>query len=356
MGSMLVKPCKQAEIDFYDTITSHPGFQTYVPTYYGTLALNPSPSQPTSSTHAPSHVPIQQKPDIPIVKKLVKASSVHSRSNSQNGNISNPTVAADNWIPSGGAAIVAENNIVLENVADGFGHPNILDVKLGRRLWADDAPPAKRQKLDKQTEETTSGTLAFRIAGMKTWLGKVAKPDSEDVNGYRKYDPSYGRALTVETVRQGFEAYFFTNSAGVTSELARKVVLRFLDDLRGLQEVLQNEESRMYSASLLFVYEGDGDSLKQKLEAATLPVSAEKSQSTTTLRNHNDETDATGTKEADTEESDGTSDESDEDLPKVQALKMIDFAHARWTPGQGPDENILSGIRNVIKVLEELVS
>ena len=332
---MFVKPCKQAEVEFYETLASHPGFRAYVPIHYGNLMA----TQAANTTNAPSHAPIQQEPDAPIVTRLVQASSVHSRSNSRNGNVPNHTAAADNWIPSGGAAIVAENNIILENIAHGFDHPNILDVKLGKRLWADDAPAAKRQKLDKTTEETTSGTLAFRIAGMKTWLGKAVKNEFEDVNGYRKYDKSYGRTLTVKNVQQGFQDYFFMGSAGVTSGIARKVIERFLDDLRGLRDVLEHEESRMYSASLLFVYEGNGDSLRKKLE--------------TTTKNN---IDATSTTEADTEESDEMSDGSEEETSKIQALKMIDFAHAKWTPGQGPDENILCGIRNVIKTLEELLS
>jgi len=41
-------------------------------------------------------------------------------------------------------------------------------------------------------------------------------------------------------------------------------------------------------------------------------------------------------------------------LPKIQVLKLIDFAHAEWTPGTGPDENVLHGIRNVIKLLDEI--
>ena len=340
---MFIKPCKQAEVEFYETLAGHSAFRAYVPTHYGNLMA----TQPANTTIAPSHAPLQQEQDVPIVTRLVQASSVHSRSSSRNGNVSNQTAAADNWIPSGGAAIVAENHIILENIAHGFDHPNILDVKLGRRLWADDAPAAKRQKLDKSTEETTSGTLAFRIAGMKTWLGKAVKNELEDVNGYRKYDKSYGRTLTVKNIQQGFEDYFFMGSAGVTSNLARKVIERFLDDLRGLREVLEHEESRMYSASLLFVYEGNGDSLRKKLEAATVPLSSEELRSTKTLNN----TDATST-----EESDGMSDRSEEELSKIQALKMIDFAHAKWTPGQGPDENILCGIRNVIKTLEELLS
>jgi 1D-myo-inositol-tetrakisphosphate 5-kinase/inositol-polyphosphate multikinase len=50
----------------------------------------------------------------------------------------------------------------------------------------------------------------------------------------------------------------------------------------------------------------------------------------------------------------GEDKEDEEDTPKVHDLRLIDFAHADWTPGQGPDENVLMGIRSLIKILEEL--
>ena len=266
------------------------------------------------------------------------------------------TADVENWVPSGGAAIVAENNIVLENVAYGFEKPNVLDVKLGRRLWADDAPLAKRQKLDKASSETTSGSLGFRIAGMKTWSGTVAGSQCDDATGYRKYDKFYGRSLTDETVRTGFRDYFYVGSAGVTPDLSRAIIACFVNDLQELVKVLENEESRMYSSSLLFVYEGDGSSLKRKIAAmesligreGVSPATAEPGNQTSVVDGH------PHAREVE-EEDDGSSKSSEEGLLKVQALKVIDFAHAAWTPGAGPDENMLFGVRNVIRILEEFL-
>ena len=51
----------------------------------------------------------------------------------------------------------------------------------------------------------------------------------------------------------------------------------------------------------------------------------------------------------------GSEASSEEGVPvKVHDFRLIDFAHASWTPGQGPDENTLVGIRNLIKIMEEL--
>ena len=57
-------------------------------------------------------------------------------------------------------------------------------------------------------------------------------------------------------------------------------------------------------------------------------------------------------------EGDGQEEEAeddDEDPPKLAAVKMIDFAHATWHPGQGPDENALRGMRSTVKILEDLL-
>ena len=251
---------------------------------------------------------------------------------------------------------------MLENVASGFRKPNILDVKLGARLWADDAPEAKRQKLEKVAAETTSKPLGFRIAGMKIWHGENATGPGLD--GYRIYDKEYGRKMKSEYVKEGFGEFFFVEGAGVGKRAGKRVIERFLEDLRGLRRVLEEEESRMYSASLLFVYEGDGTKLEEDLQRRDEASEVE-------ARGHGKGLDRDGIG-TDAEDVDGLDDENDHDdnedddddddddemlayPPKVQAVKMIDFAHAGWTPGEGRDENVLHGTGNVIRILEELL-
>ena len=249
---------------------------------------------------------------------------------------------------------------MLENVAAGFRKPNILDVKLGARLWADDALVAKRQKLEKVAAETTSAPLGFRIAGMKIWQGENATVAGLD--GYRIYDKEYGRKMKVENVKEGFGEFFFVEGAGVGARVGKRVIGRFLEDLRGLRSVLEDEESRMYSASLLFVYEGDGAKLKEDLERRDEALEAE-------ARGHGNGFDGGGAgtvaedievDHLDDEYYDDDDDDDDDDAkltypPKIQAVKMIDFAHAGWTPGEGRDQNVLQGIGNVIRILEELL-
>ncbi|KAI4140564.1 MAG: hypothetical protein L6R39_005751 [Caloplaca ligustica] len=323
-GAVVVKPCKQAEIDFYHSVAAeHPHFAMYIPTFICTHELNPAPDvaatlTPTAAANLPE-TPIAAPPAISQIPVVEKA-----------------------WAPSNGGKITTDLAIVLENVAAPFKKPNILDVKLGARLWDDDAPPAKRAKLDKVAAETTSKPLGFRIAGMRTWQGSTTTSSShtEGVanDGYKLYDKSYGRQFSAETIRQGFEDFFLVERDGGAKGPVRDVISRFAAHVEELHFVLEREESRMYSASLLFVYEGDPDALQAALDA------------------ENHLTDGVDGDETHEDSDDDDDDDDEKEMPAVQVLKLIDFAHARWTPGQGKDENLLHGLSSVMGILDGLMS
>ena len=237
-----------------------------------------------------------------------------------------------------GKRITTNHAIVLENAAHGFVKPNILDVKLGVRLWADDAHQEKKTRFDKVTEETTHKDLGFRIAGMRVWQGHGAVGQDIDEEGYKIYDKNYGRfSIRKDNVHEAFRNFIFAEKAGVDEELGKLVAQAFMADVGRIQAVLEGQESRMFSSSLLFVFEGDGVALRLAMEDA--------SKSSPTLVNGDGEN---------SEEDEG--EDEDEAGSKIYAVKVIDFAHAEWTPGTGPDENSLLGVRSVRKVLEDIGS
>jgi 1D-myo-inositol-tetrakisphosphate 5-kinase/inositol-polyphosphate multikinase len=232
-----------------------------------------------------------------------------------------------------GKRIKTNQAVVLENAAHGFVKPNIMDVKLGVQLWADDAPEEKRIRFDKVTAETTHKDLGFRIAGMRVWQGHGAKGSDIDEEGYKMYDKNYGRfSLNKDNVHEAFENFLFAKSAGMDEELSKLVAQAFIADVSRIQAVLEGQESRMYSSSLLFVFEGDGTALRAAMEEA--------SRSPATLVN------------GDSENSEVDDDEVS--VPKIYSLKIIDFAHAEWTPGIGPDRSALLGVRSIGKILNDL--
>ena len=344
---MIIKPCTQAEIDFYESAKDHPLFQAHLPTYIGSLS---------------------QHDDQNLVAPLL--------STSQDGAAALKQVITDTtpgllkraaWKPSGGKKLHTETAIVLENVTSGFKHPNVLDVKLGSRLWDDDAPAAKRQKLDEVAERTTSGSLGFRVAGMKMWAQRGQSDDVEVTpndrqyvkvkNGYRSYNKLYGQSFKAENVENAFTTYFggIEESDGTVTgkkiklklKRAELLVRRFIRELESVQYVLENEESRMYSASVLMVYEGDEETLEESI------INERREDATVSDADEVDgEADVVDGEDDDGEDED---DEAEARPNKVHEVRLIDFAHARWTPGEGPDENALKGLRSLLKILNGLV-
>jgi inositol-polyphosphate multikinase len=308
---LFIKPCTPAEIAFYESsIAEHPDFAAFMPMYMGNLTLS-THQNGTLHEQGAALIAEQQKPSRPVTPSR-----------------------------RGAKKIVTNTALVLENAAAGFKRPNILDVKLGVRLWADDAAQDKKTRFDLVTEQTTHKIYGFRIAGMRVWQGRDAKNDTLDIDeeGYRIYDKDYGRfTINNDNIADAFRDFLFTKSAGIDEELGKLVAQAFVTDLLQIQRTLENQESRMYSSSLLFVFEGDGEALRAAMEDA--------SRSPITLSNgvngHN-----------------GVAEDSDSDYedrgPKIYTVKVIDFAHAQWLPGMGPDENSLLGVRSVIKILQEL--
>lgn len=328
--------------------------------------------------------------------------AVSAHTNGTESNTGKPLhVMEQHWVPSGGKKLDTGLSIVLENIACGFRRPNVLDVKLGARLWADDAPPAKRTKLDTVSKETTSSTLGFRIAGMKVWTGENgeaeegahtdpyaakyegaegAKGEVIEKDGFRRYDKWYGRSFNEGNVKEGFETFLAGAKIGKVDR-SKLVATRLAKELENIQEVLEAEESRMYSASVLVVYEGDPEALELALEEEKKipdPKDAEDGEE------EDDDVEDEDIGFQISEEAlelvgvnlgDGMpqkainitidpqttglpsvvdEDDDEEDTPKVHDLRVIDFAHAKWTPGEGPDENMLLGIRSLVKVFGEL--
>ncbi|KAF2855832.1 SAICAR synthase-like protein [Plenodomus tracheiphilus IPT5] len=298
-GAVVVKPCTPAEISFYESVTaSHPDLVPFLPTFMGELSLSADQA----------------------AVEAVESGTIETAEGVQRLH---------------GKKLSTDIHIVLENITNGFKKPNVLDLKLGAQLWDDAAKPEKRARLDEVSNKTTSGSLGFRIAGMRTYKGAEVPEVPDDLKdyveadkegGYWVFNKMYGRKFSTEDINDGFVAYVFPGAKTEAEQArAREVLAYFLGEVKDIIEVFEKKESRMYSASILLVYEGDIEeyaNTKQRLRSA-LPEDDEE--------------------------------EDEDNLPKLAAVKMIDFAHATWVPGQGPDENALRGMRSTAKILKELL-
>ena len=482
-GTLFIKPCTHTEISFYETATAeHPELAGLMPTFHGKLDLlgkvdtdsNGKPLEEAMSSITASVVAQQQQTTPGAPAHLLSRSQTQPRTSQPKLHKSN-TVANDGSTSNVtsprkaffGKPLDTPLCIVLEDVATHFQRPNILDLKLGTRLWDDDAPPEKRARLDKVASQTTSKSLGFRISGMRVWKGdtdsrggddrviertgtglvdserdhnsdidfpdsssasataeKVAADGSKDVEnatsssaaaaaaatesatiihepdtGYTFYNKLYGRTFNADTVTAGFRAFLCpeipirtyaksakrsaraeTNPTEANCEdgaknspdiptasadksqgplhRARTLTSNILADVRHIIHVLEHEETRMFSSSILIVYEGDPDLLEPLLS---------ENDSVATKDDNNGASDKgeRQTGKADGEPSSPSSSRSSSmssslsiftPKPKSHAVKLIDFAHSSWAPGQGPDEHMLHGVRNVAGVLERLVA
>ncbi|POS83131.1 hypothetical protein EPUL_003439 [Erysiphe pulchra] len=324
-GELFIKPCTPAEIAFYETSSAlHPEFMSIMPTYLGTLALDEN--IPGAIENATSSL----KSSAIIEKNVTKSDVLYTNKSAISGN--DQPESKQPTIPSGidqgifGNRIKTNNAVVLDNISFGYRRPNILDVKLGVRLWADDAPEAKRIRFEKITAESTHKDLGFRIAGMRVWQGQGAKGEDIDEEGFKIYNKQYGRHLKPEDMISSFRCFIHNERAGVSEDLAKYVAKAFLDDVIEIQTQFEKHENRMFAASILFVYEGDGDALRSAIQKSRqLSPVTDKSEDNDHIK-----------------------------LNKICSVKLIDFAHAEWTPGQGPDENNLVGVRSVVKLLKEI--
>jgi len=137
-GSLLIKPALTREVSFYQHLTSDPAFASlrpYIPRFYGTLSL-------------------QGKVEDGNLETLLRA----------------PKEGKDKYCRCWEIARVfmtAVHSIVLENLSNAFSKPNILDIKLGTRLYDDEANEEKQARMIETAKATTSFETGVRLTGFQ---------------------------------------------------------------------------------------------------------------------------------------------------------------------------------------------
>ncbi|KAJ2732116.1 hypothetical protein IW152_004038 [Coemansia sp. BCRC 34962] len=220
----------------------------------------------------------------------------------------------------GDSTTVGPSYICLENLAAGYKNPCIMDVKIGTRIHDIDATPEKVAKMLRKAQESTTGSLGVRICGMLV-PGAAGQP--------REWFAS----LTAETIRDAFAMYFSAADSTVSAEYRQFVIKQFILEVEDLAAVIRSVETRMYSSSLLFIY----DASKARYDRF---VSGDW---------HNSEVNS-----GDNDSSDDA-DEDEESSDGLLDVKAIDFAHSHWVPGQGYDELYVSGLERLIEILRSLL-
>ncbi|KAF8671253.1 Inositol polyphosphate kinase [Rhizoctonia solani] len=200
--------------------------------------------------------------------------------------------------------------------------PNILDIKLGTVLYDDSASEEKKLRMEKAAKDTTSFETGVRLTGFS-----VYDPSSFT---YTVTPKEYGKSIKSEQLPEGIARFF-------PETVPREHLLRVLglvhDKLVEIQQALAETEIRMVGGSVLVVWEGDPKALERAIQALD--------EGRDVLEESDDDVD-----------DEAEVNENDRKPGPVYLIKLIDFAHTRLVPGQGPDESLMIGMGTAIKLLE----
>lgn len=220
--------------------------------------------------------------------------------------------------------------ILLEDLCAKFEAPCILDLKIGKRMYRDGASEEKISRSIAKAEGSTSSSHGIRICGLQTY--------SRPSHTYYCQDKYVGRSLPGDLLKPSIARFF----ASCPPEYRQKTIGLIVDRLKQLTTAIEGITNlRFYSSSLLVVYEGNFAGAEDSDKAAHLGQDEE------------------GESEADEHHTHKSG-----DAPRVD-VRMIDFANTSvldtaaadgQVPVQvGPDEGYLFGLRNLIKLLEEII-
>ncbi|KAG6817317.1 hypothetical protein H0H87_010334 [Tephrocybe sp. NHM501043] len=158
---------------------------------------------------------------------------------------------------------------------------------------------------------------------------------------------SYGKSIKASELYDGISRFFPVGSipsededappnpstSGLPLEILLPILYGIKEDIEEVRDVYSELEIRMVAGSLLIVYEADW---VRALEGVK--------------RLEEDADD-----EDDNDDDDDEDDESSKPGPPY-VVKLIDFAHTRQAPGQGPDEGVLLGMKTLLGLIDRRIT
>lgn len=127
--------------------------------------------------------------------------------------------------------------------------------------------------------------------------------------------------------------------------LLERVVEGVAQRVRDIKAAVEATEMRMVGGSLLVIWEGDGDTLEEVFEVWDARGGMD-------VDEEEDEEDEDESGEGVGAEADEEGSSSPKKLGPPFLVKLIDFAHTRFTPGEGPDEGVVTGLSTTLDLLE----
>ncbi|KZV68097.1 SAICAR synthase-like protein [Peniophora sp. CONT] len=303
-GSLIIKPSLPAEASFYQQLAADAklaDLRPFTPKFLGTLTL----------------------------EERAAVERVEGKGEDEAKGVSEAYKAAE------------KESLVLENVSHAFARPNILDIKLGTVLYDEGATPEKRARMEETARKTTSAETGVRLTGFQVYDNNTGKPVPTG--------KEYGKSIKPADLPDGMRRFFPVPSSSSSQGLPAPTLLPILEGIRDiveqLREVLSEIELRMVGGSVLIVYEGEVKRAEECMK--WLEEKMEKAE-------QGDDDEEEDEEEEESEDEDGEEEEGKEKPKKVGspfAVKLIDFAHTRLVPGEGPDKGVLLGLDTTLRLL-----
>jgi len=139
-----------------------------------------------------------------------------------------------------------ENNfIIIQDLTHGFKKPCILDVKIGRQSFGEDASPEKKESMEAKDKQSTTFPLGARITAMKVY--------QNESQTYISKGKSDGKKVTVDGFQVALSEFFHNGTT-----IRKNLIPLFLEKLTKVVEWAETQgDVRVYSSSVLFIYDGE---------------------------------------------------------------------------------------------------
>jgi len=214
--------------------------------------------------------------------------------------------------------------INMQNLLLPYHNPNVIDIKLGTRLYDDAADEMKKQKMIAMANNTTSAATGIQISALQIF----DKPEQK----IKKIGKTYGKMLTIENLPHALLRFFYNITEPVyktsiysnEEELDKSFLNRepsnytvgffkaILGQIYELRDAAYNSHARIYGSSLCIIYE-------------TIEVAREVERRC----------------------------QNPVEYVYPFSLHLIDFAHSTFVdPSLGEDQSLMTGLNNLIVIIE----
>ncbi|CAL5229779.1 g13168 [Coccomyxa viridis] len=232
-------PRGQREWKFYETVQHEKQAAAATSSTVGTGDQNGNSSAPTPSRHSSSNGVVSQQCS-PGQEPFCERNAVLL-----------------SFIPTyyGVIDLRGRHLVELEDVAQQYHRPSIIDIKVGFQTWYPGAEEAYIQRCQAKDAATTQAALGFKICGMQVYRACQM--------GYWRASKRWCKQLPSETVNKAL-AIFANNEAGLRPSDIYAGPSGAIAQLQQLAAWFQvQQDFCFYSSSVLIIYEGDAETAEE---------------------------------------------------------------------------------------------